>query len=72
MFTQHGIAVDAWVRIEPDCPMRHQVVADELQIEFGTRMGALSLVVTDEAVEKLVAVLSKAQAQFGSEEAGGS
>ncbi|NUT50526.1 MAG: hypothetical protein HOV94_24940 [Saccharothrix sp.] len=55
MFTNGGISVDSWVRVEEQCEIASEVVGDEAQFTFsGRRGGELSLVVTEGGLEKLV------------------
>ncbi len=64
MYTSRGITVDAWAKIEPDCHLEHYITGDDMQIEFGIETGVLHLVITDEMVDRLVAVFTDVQATF--------
>jgi hypothetical protein len=55
VYTNGGIAVDSWVRIEEGCSIQADVVGDEAQFTLsGSRAGELSMVVTEGGLEKLV------------------
>ncbi|MEU4739706.1 hypothetical protein AB0G02_04465 [Actinosynnema sp. NPDC023658] len=55
MFTNGGISVDSWVRVEEHCSIEAEVVGDEAQFTFsGRRGGELSMVVTEGGLEKVV------------------
>jgi hypothetical protein len=55
VFTNGGISVDSWVRVEEHCSIEAEVVGDEAQFVFsGRRGGELSLVVTEAGLEKVV------------------
>jgi len=60
MFTNGGVAVDAWVKIEGHCSLTCEVVADEAQFSFGHRTGSLELIASEAALETLVSVASDA------------
>ncbi|MGB6162171.1 MAG: hypothetical protein WCF33_08405 [Pseudonocardiaceae bacterium] len=55
MFTVGGICVDSWVRVEGHCGITCDVVGDEAQFRFGgARSTGLQMIVTEDALEKLV------------------
>ena len=60
MNTFLGIALDTWVNIDGDCPMRHEVSRTETQLELGHETGSLHLVLTEEGLDRLVAVANTA------------
>jgi len=62
MFTHHGIAVDAWARIEGDCVVKCDVVGDEAQFEIGHRTASLNLVATRAGLKSLMAASADALA----------
>jgi hypothetical protein len=64
MDTFLGIAVEAWVNVDGDCPMQIEVSASQAQIELGHNTGSLHLVMTDESLGTLVEVASQALEQM--------
>ena len=55
MFTVSGICVDSWVRVEGCCGITCDVVGDEAQFRFGgARSTGLQMIVTEDALEKIV------------------
>jgi len=54
MFTHQGIAIDAWARIEGECPISYEVVGDEVQFELGGSAAALNLVATEKGLTTFV------------------
>ncbi|MCE6994168.1 hypothetical protein LZG04_04980 [Saccharothrix sp. S26] len=71
MFTNGGIAVDSWVRVEAHCSIETEVVGDEAQFTFsGRRGGELSLVVTEAGLEKVVEHFQQALAEIRSADVG--
>lgn len=71
MFTNGGIAVDSWVRVEAHCEIETEVVGDEAQFTFsGRRRGELSLVVTEAGLEKVVEHFQRALDRIRSAEVG--
>ncbi|MGW4114275.1 hypothetical protein ACWEFJ_25665 [Actinosynnema sp. NPDC004786] len=71
MFTNGGIAVDSWVRVEEQCSIESEVVGDEVQVTFsGRRGGELSMVVTEAGLEKVVEHFRRALDQIRSAEVG--
>jgi hypothetical protein len=55
VFTMGGICVDSWVRVEGHCGITCDVVGDEAQFRFGgARSTGLQMIVTEDALEKLV------------------
>ena len=60
MNTFLGIAFDAWVNIDGDCPIAHEVFASEVQIELGHSAGSLHLVITEGGLHKLIQVAETA------------
>jgi hypothetical protein len=65
MFTNGGIAVDSWVRIEKGCAIECDVVGDEAQFTFGGRRGGeLSMIVTEDGLEQVVEHFQRALDQF--------
>lgn len=50
-----GIHVDSWVRIEGQCDITCEIIGDEAQFQFGgTFSSGLNMIVTEEALRKLV------------------
>ncbi|MFE2750882.1 hypothetical protein ACFXGA_02640 [Actinosynnema sp. NPDC059335] len=71
MFTNGGIAVDSWVRVEEQCSIESEVVGDEVQFTFsGRRGGELSMVVTEAGLEKVVEHFRRALDRIRSAEVG--
>ncbi|ONI90528.1 hypothetical protein ALI22I_12440 [Saccharothrix sp. ALI-22-I] len=69
VYTNGGIAVDSWVRIEEGCSVESDVVGDEAQFTFsGRRGGELSMVVTEAGLEKVVEHFQRALDQLRSAE----
>jgi hypothetical protein len=65
VFTNGGIAVDSWVRIEKGCAIECDVVGDEAQFTFGGRRGGeLSMIVTEDGLEQVVEHFQRALDQF--------
>ena len=60
MFTDCGIAVDVWVKIEEHCSITCDVMDDEAQFSFGHRSGSLELITSEKMLETLVSVASDA------------
>jgi hypothetical protein len=61
VLTDQGIAVDAWVRIEEDCPIACDVVGGEAQFRFGGRRSdGIDLIVTEQGLENIVQACSRA------------
>jgi hypothetical protein len=59
----HGIEVDAWARLDGDCPMKVEVIAAEAQFEIGNRGASLSLVAEEAGLARLISVASDALAR---------
>jgi hypothetical protein len=55
--TFRGIAMDAWVDVDEDCPIHGEVVSQQAQIELGHGAGSLHVVLTEEGLANLVQVL---------------
>lgn len=71
MFTNGGIAVDSWVRVEEQCSIESEVVGDEVQFTFsGRRGGELSMIVTEAGLEKVVEHFQRALDRVRSAEVG--
>jgi hypothetical protein len=71
VFTNGGIAVDSWVRVEEQCSIESEVVGDEAQFTFsGRRGGELSMVVTEAGLEKVVEHFQRALDQIRSADVG--
>ncbi|MGQ0839144.1 hypothetical protein [Actinokineospora sp.] len=64
MFTHRGIGIDSFAKIESDCPMTCEVVGNEAQFEFGHATHCLNLVITEQALHHLAAVVADALAKF--------
>jgi hypothetical protein len=62
MFTHQGIAIDAWAKIEGECPISYEVVGDEVQFELGGSASALNLVATENGLAALVDASQRALA----------
>jgi hypothetical protein len=60
MNTFQGIAMDAWIDVDGDCPMSGEVVGSQAQIELGHSTGSLHLVLTERGLGNLVDVLTTA------------
>ncbi|MGH3932351.1 MAG: hypothetical protein ACRDTF_20525 [Pseudonocardiaceae bacterium] len=60
MFTHSGIAVEAWVKIEGNCPIKWEVVDDQAQFVIGPNSATLSLIASEEGLKKLVTTASEA------------
>jgi hypothetical protein len=60
MNTFLGIALETWVNIDEDCPMECETSRSEAQIALGHGTGSLHLVLTEQALRKLAAVLTEA------------
>jgi hypothetical protein len=60
MFTNLGIAVDAWVKIDGDCALTCDVADGETQLMFGHRSGSLTLLTNENALGRLVRVAGEA------------
>lgn len=60
MFTHGGIAVEAWVKIEGNCPIKWEVVHDQAQFMIGPTSATLSLMASEKGLEKLVTTASEA------------
>src|SRR5258707_4027609 len=60
MNTHMGIALDAWVLIDDDCPMKSEVCRTEAQFELGHSIGSLHLIVSEEGLARLVDVAGAA------------
>jgi hypothetical protein len=54
MFTHQGIAIDAWAKIEGECPISYEVVGDEVQFELGGSSASLNLVASEKGLTTLV------------------
>ncbi len=66
MNTFQGIAMDAWIDVDGDCPMVGEVVGREAQIELGHSTGSLHLVLTERGLGNLADVLATALAELRS------
>lgn len=62
MLGRRGISVTAWVNVDSTCEIKPEVCGEQLEIEFGP--GSFGMVVTENMVDKLVAVFTAAKAQF--------
>jgi hypothetical protein len=73
MFTYQGIAMDASAVIDEECPMSFAVCDDQVEFEFGHRTGMLSMIFSEEALERLVPIVAEALAELraGDEDAPG-
>jgi hypothetical protein len=60
MHTHDAIVLDSWVRVEGDCPLRCEVIGNDANFEFGTKISALHLTASEPALIKLVAVATEA------------
>jgi hypothetical protein len=60
MFTHQGIAIDAWAKIEGECPISYEVVGDEVQFELGGSAASLNLVATEKGLTTLVSASLRA------------
>ena len=58
MHTSQGIALDAWVDVDGDCPIHGEVVGQQAQIELGHSTGSLHLVLTEQGLANLARVLT--------------
>lgn len=54
MYTQHGIAVDSWVKIGAGCPIKRDTDGFEAQFEIGNCPASLILVCTEDGLEHLI------------------
>jgi hypothetical protein len=54
MFTYQGIAIDAWAKIEGECPISYEVVGEEVQFEIGSSAASLNLVATEKGLATFV------------------
>ncbi|OZM71455.1 hypothetical protein CFN78_20115 [Amycolatopsis antarctica] len=52
--------MDAWARIEGDCPVRCQVVGGEAEFEIGDRAASLSIVATRSGLAALASASQRA------------
>ncbi len=59
-----GIQVDAWARLDANCPMKVEVVADEAQFELGHRDSSLCLIAEEDGLVKLVTIAEQALEQL--------
>lgn len=64
MFTNGGVAVDAWVDIKEGCPLTCDVLDDAAHFSFGHPGRSLTLVASEDALETLVSVASDALHQM--------
>jgi len=60
MFIHGGIAVEAWVKIEGNCPIKWEIVYEQAQFMIGPTSATLSLITSEEGLEKLVTTASEA------------
>jgi hypothetical protein len=57
---RQGIAVSASVLMDGDCALSCDVIGDQAQFEFGTGTGSLSLIASEDGLERLAKVASDA------------
>ena len=60
MFTNQGIAVNAWVTVDGDCSLSCDVIGDQAQFEFGTSTGSLNLIASETGLARLATVANDA------------
>jgi hypothetical protein len=71
MFTNGGIAVDSWVRVEEQCSIESEVAGEEAHFTFsGRRGGELSMILTEAGLEKVVEHFQRALDQLRSADVG--
>jgi hypothetical protein len=65
--TLRGIALDAWVTIDGDCPMTSEVSKSEVQLELGHGIGSLHLVLGEDGLTRLLEIANEALAEMRTE-----
>ncbi len=71
MYTNGGIEVDAWVRIEDGCRVEWKVIGEEAEFSLsGRRSGLLCMVATEEGLATVHEHLGKALAELRSADLG--
>ena len=71
MNTYLGIALESWVNINSECPMKSEVHRPhDIEIELGHSTGSLHLVLTEQGLGELVKVATGALARVHELESG--
>lgn len=60
MSTCSGFAVDAWVAIDGGHPITCEIVGDEAHFGIGTRAATVTLIASEEGLDKFVSTASEA------------
>ncbi len=61
MFTHRGYASGSWVHVESGCHISHVVTESDVEFEFSSSLGSLTLTVSGDALDRLAEHVGQAQ-----------